>query len=95
METVRDFVNDLATLTGFLNGLSEVQEAILLARIATKRKNKLGEDLFGGIDFDSVMSLSQAKNGLSVLFDSDLKKMTHAEITSDSGDVSCVIFFYL
>ena len=61
MEAVRDFVNDLATLTGFLNGLSEVREAILRAGIATERKNKLGEDLFGGIDFDSVMGFSQAK----------------------------------
>ena len=41
------------------------------------------------------MSLSQAKNGLSVLVDSDLKKVAHAEIKSDSLDCSVVIFFYL
>ena len=56
---------------------------------------EVGEDLFGRIDLDSVMGFPQAKNVLSVLFDSDLKKVTHAEITSDSSDVSILVFFNL
>jgi hypothetical protein len=88
-------VNDSAASTRFLNGLTEVREAILGARIPAQLENEVREDLFGGIDFDSMMSFSQGKNYFPVWVDADLKKMAHAEITSDSGDFSCVIFFYL
>tara|TARA_Y100000589_G_scaffold224485_2_gene212060 strand:- start:1447 stop:1782 length:336 start_codon:yes stop_codon:yes gene_type:complete len=76
-----------------LNGLSESREALFRARIVAQLENKVGEDLFGRID--SMMGLPKAKNGVSVFVRSDLQEVTHAEITSDSSDVSVSILFHL
>tara|TARA_B100000674_G_C37615651_1_gene811915 strand:- start:344 stop:679 length:336 start_codon:yes stop_codon:yes gene_type:complete len=78
-----------------LNGLSESREALFRARIVAQLENKVGEDLFGRIDFDSMMGLPQAKNGVSVFVGSDLQEVTHAETKPDPSDVSVSILFHL